>query len=98
MVILCLSKAFPIAAVCTVFTLVLVVLIVASAVGMRVYGHISPETMLEMLKLGLKCLPALVSSRSAIDLKATAGDGAPPTQQLPPPVDAPTISLDNDDE
>jgi len=95
-VILCLSKAFPIAAVCTVFTLVLGVLIVASAVSMRVYGHISPETMLAMIKLGLRSHPALEGGTPAVEINAGLGDGASPSPQLPLAADAPTISLEND--
>jgi hypothetical protein len=97
-VILYLSKAFPMAAVCTVFTLVLGVLIVASAVSMRVYGHISPETMLAMIKLGLKTRPELEDGTSAVEINAGLGDGASLPPQLPPPADAPTISLGNDDK
>ncbi len=97
-VILCLSKAFPIAAVCTVFTLVLGILFVASAVSMRVYGHISPETMLEMFKLGLKTLPASGVAISAVDPKAAVGGGPLPPPQLPPPAHVPAISLDKDDD
>lgn len=93
-VILSLSKAFPIAVVGTVFTLVLGVLIVASAISMRVYGHVSPETMLEMFKLGLKAVPASGASRSVVDI----GDSARPPQRLTPPADAPSISLENDDK
>jgi hypothetical protein len=96
-VILCLSKAFPIAAVCTVFTLVFGLLIAASAVSLRVYGHISPETMLAMFKLGLKTLPALADGTSAVEPKAAVGHGASAPPQLPPPADVPAISLDNDD-
>jgi hypothetical protein len=97
-VILCLSKAFPMAAVCTVFTLVLGVLIVASAVSMRVYGHISPETMLTMIKLGLKTRPALEDGTSPVEINAGLGNGASLDPQLPSPADAPTISFDNDDK
>jgi hypothetical protein len=97
-VILCLSKAFSITAICTVFALVLGLLIAASAVSMRVYGHINAETMLEMFKIGLKSLPAFGASRSPVDLKAAVSDGTPHPQRLPPPVDAPTISLENDDK
>jgi hypothetical protein len=86
------------AAVCTVFTLVLGVLIVASAVSMRVYGHISPETMLAMIKLGLKTRPALEDGTSAVEINAGLGNGASLPPQLPPPADAPTISLENDDK
>ncbi len=97
-VILYLSKAFPITAICIVFTLVLVLLIAASAVSMRVYGHISAETMLEMFKLGLKSLLALGAARPPADLKGTVNDGAPLPPRLPPPADAPTISFENDDK
>jgi hypothetical protein len=97
-VLLSLSRAFPMFVVCTVFTLIFVLFIAAAAVTLKVYGHISPETMLEMFKLGLKSLPALGAGRSTVDLKAAVGDGAPPPQQLPPPADAPTISLENDDK
>jgi hypothetical protein len=96
-VLLLLSKAFSMFVVCTVFTLVFILFIAATAVTLKVYGHISPETMLEMFKLGLKSFPALGVGRSAIDLKAEVGDGAMPPQQLPPPTDAPTISFENDD-
>jgi hypothetical protein len=97
-VLLLLSKAFPVFVVCTVFALVFILFIAAAAVTLKVYGHISPETMLEMFKLGLKSLPALGVGRSPVDLKAAVGGSALPPQQLPPPVDAPTISLENDDK
>jgi hypothetical protein len=97
-VILCLSKAFSIIAVCTVFTLVFGLLIAASAVSMKVYGHISAETMLALFKLGLKALPPSGVGTSVVEPKSPAGDGAPPPPQLHLPADARTISLDNDDK
>jgi hypothetical protein len=97
-VILSLSKAFPIALVCTVFTLVLGLLIAASAVSMRVYGHISPDTMLAMLKLGLKVLPEKGANISVVEAKAAISEGEPLHPLLPEPADAPTISLENDDK
>jgi len=97
-VILSLSKAFPIAVVCTVFTLVLGVLIVAAAISMRVYGHISPETMLEMIKLGLNPRRAPEEGKSAAEISAGAVGGASLPAQLPPPADPPAISPDIDDK
>jgi hypothetical protein len=97
-VILCLSKAFPIALVCTVFTLVLVLLISASAVCMRVYGHISQETMVAMFKLGLNAIPGKSADISVVEAKAALSDGGPLHPQLPEAADAPTISLNGDDE
>jgi hypothetical protein len=96
--ILCLSKAFPIALVCTVFTLVLGLLIGASAVSMRVYGHISQETMITMFKLGLNAIPGKSANISVVEAKAAISNGELLHPQLPEPTDAPTISLDNDDK
>ena len=52
--ILWLSKALPLAMVCAVFALVIGLFIVAAAVTLRVYGHISAGSMLAMIQLGLK--------------------------------------------
>jgi TRAP-type uncharacterized transport system fused permease subunit len=97
-VILCLSKAFPLTAVYTVFTFVLGVLIVAAAVSMRVYGHISQKTMLEMIRLGLKTRPSLENHTSEVEIVAGLDDGVSHAPQLRPPAEAPSISFDNDDE
>jgi hypothetical protein len=81
-VILLLSKSFPIVLVGTVFTLVFGLFIVAAAFAMRVYGHITPETMLEMFKLGLKVLPASGASKPFIEaITAVGGRGASPPQR-----------------
>jgi hypothetical protein len=54
--------------------------------------------MLAMIKLGLKTRPALEDGTSAVEINAGLGNGASLPPQLPPPADAPTISLENDDK
>jgi hypothetical protein len=78
--------------------LVLGLLIGASAVSMRVYGHISQETMITMFKLGLNAIPGKSANISVVEAKAAISNGEPLHPQLPEPTDAPTISLDNDDK
>jgi Flp pilus assembly protein TadB len=51
--ILWLSKIFSVTVVCTVFGVAIGLCIVAAAVTLRVYGHISEDSMLAMIQKGL---------------------------------------------
>jgi hypothetical protein len=81
-VILSLSKIFTVAMVCTVFGVAIGLCIVAAAVTLRVYGHISEDSMLAMIQKGLAQRSTPGTSK-IIEASAAADGKSSTKRQLP---------------
>ena len=73
-VILWLGKSYSVAVVCSVFALAIVVCLVAAAVTLRVFGHLSERSMLVMIQDALKAVGLAKSNKSALELAPAASE------------------------
>jgi heme/copper-type cytochrome/quinol oxidase subunit 4 len=85
-VLLMLSKTYSATLVCSEFAFVLALCLVAAAITLRVYGHISEKTMTELIREALALQPASRADKTIID-------GSEKSQS---PIDASADSHDND--
>lgn len=92
-VILYLSKIFTVTVVCVVFGVAIGLCIVAAAVTLRVYGHISEDAMLAMIQKGLNQRPTPGTSK-IIEASAGADGKSSTNRQLPSDVS----EVSSDDE
>jgi hypothetical protein len=95
-VILVLSKVFSVVVVCSVFALALVLCVVAAAVTLRVYGHVSEDSMLAMIQTGLKTLVPSTETAPAIRSSPDIGNGESTLLQHQLPREESRQPLDDD--
>jgi hypothetical protein len=93
-VILCLSKIFTVTVVCTVFAVAIGLCVIAAAVTLRVYGHISEDSMLAMIQKGLAQRPTPGTSKT---IEASVGADGKSSLGRQLPSDVSENSPDNDE-
>ncbi len=96
-VILWLSKVFSVVVVCSVFASVLALCLIAAAVTLRVYGHVSEDGMLAMIQHGLQATLGTTTQPTTIEAKSASNNVKLPSNQRELP-SAPSISFDTSGE
>ena len=96
--ILALSKVFSVVTVCVVFGLAIGLSLIAAAVTLRVYGHISEDAMLAMIQKGLMIISTSGGGKPVIEATTTIDGGRASPLQRHLPSDTPVIPSDSDDQ
>jgi hypothetical protein len=89
--ILGLSKVFSVVTVCAVFGLAIGLSLIAAAVTLKVYGHISEDAMLAMIQNGLNRISKSELDKPVIEGTTAAGGGEASRPQRRLPSDAPVV-------